>query len=143
MLVAFRKGQSGGAALPSVVKPNKQAVKESLSIFREQIAALTKVLTVLIKNGETIYGYGGAQMLPALAYHLQSDLSFLRCVLDDNESRHALRYPHLPLVIKKPEDGFTLEGAAVLITALDSARPIMRRVMALKAKRILMPLHIF
>lgn len=143
MLVAFRKGPAGSSSLTSVIKPNKKAVGESLSVFREQIAALNKVLAVLIKNGETIYGYGGAQMLPALAYHLQSDLSFLRCVLDDNRSRHGLRYPHLPLVIKKPEDGFTLEGAAVLITALDSARPILRRVMALKAKRILVPLHIF
>lgn len=143
MLVAFRKGQSNSSFLPSVVKPNKQAIEESLSLFREQIAALNKVLTVLTKNGETIYGYGGAQMLPTLAYHMKSDLSFLRCVLDDNERRDGLTYPHLPVIIKKPEDGFTLEDATVLITALDSARPILRRVMALKAKRILAPLHIF
>ena len=143
MLVAFQKprGARVSASAPRFSRPTPELVAGSLASFCEEFSLARKALATL--HGERVYGYGGAQMLPTIAYHLKSDLSFFECVLDDNPDRDGLRYPHLSAVIRKPADDFSLEGASVLVTALDSARGIVKRAIELKAKRIIMPLRMF
>lgn len=141
LLVAFRKGRSGTSSSGDHPVPSQKQILARWQIFQEQLAHLTKVIADL--DHEPIYGYGAAQMLPTLAYHMKSDLSFLECVLDDNPARDNLTYPHLSVWIRKPPEGMTLEGAGVLITALDSLRPILKRVLSMRPRRVYVPLNLF
>lgn len=140
MLFAFKKA-AGQKFIGDFAKPNKEIFSKSFSCFQNQLMQCLEVVQGI--HHEPIYGYGAAQMLPTIAYHMKSDLSFLTAVLDDNSDRAGLTYPYLPVKISKPSDDMTLQHASVLITALDSTRPILRRVMSMKARRILTPLNIF
>jgi len=73
------------------------------------------------------WGYGAAQMLPSLAYHLDSDLSFFEGVLDDDVRRAGYTYPTVRIRIHAPDRNLSLKDATVVITALDAVRPIMNR----------------
>jgi len=141
MLTAFTKTRTTSIKKNAGgVPPSGPLIKERWQWFQNQIRSLMDWLPSVPRP---LYGFGAAQMLPVLAYHMKSDLSFLECILDDNPQRNGLTYPHLPVRIRLPEPGFTLEDASVLVTALDSMRPILKRLMDLKAKHILVPLHSF
>ncbi|MBI3316121.1 MAG: methyltransferase domain-containing protein [Candidatus Omnitrophica bacterium] len=58
----------------------------------------------------------------------------------DNPARDGLAYPDLVPSIRRPWDGLNLQNAGVLITALDSARPILSRLRTLEAKKAINPL---
>jgi hypothetical protein len=141
MLVAFRKGNNDNPYTEGRKGPSMKLILERYRMFREQLASLMKVIDYLKET--TIYGYGAAQMLPILAYHMHSDLSFLECILDDNPARTGFTYPHVPVWIRQPSEDMPMEGASVLITALDSLRPILKRVIPMKPRHILVPLNMF
>ena len=42
---------------------------------------------------EPCYGFGAAQMLPVLAHHMGSDLSFLEAILDEIMNQDILELP--------------------------------------------------
>ena len=77
-----------------------------------------------------LVGFGAGQMVPSVAYHLQSDLSFLEYIYDDHDARDGLHYPYLSPIIKTPEQNFSLENKSVLVTALDHVRPITARLVS-------------
>jgi hypothetical protein len=79
-------------------------------------------------------------MLPVLAYHMHTDFNGLEAVLDDNADRQGLYYPGLTPQIRAPQAD--LAGAVAVITALDSARPILARLIALGARDIVLPLQV-
>ena len=106
--------------------------KTMLRCSRDQAASL----------GEKCYGFGAAQMLPILAYHMESDFGFMEAILDDNPERSMCRLPGVSPVIRAPIDG-EVHDAAVMITALDSTRPILKRLIELNPRRILNPVHSF
>jgi SAM-dependent methyltransferase len=142
LLIAFTKEQAASRSAVAVgdVRPTRARVETSVRLFERQLLMARELVD---QFSEPFYGYGAAQILPILAYHLDSDLSFLEGIIDDNPRRHGLSYPHLPCVITLPEPGFTLAKSGVFITALDSVRPILRRVTELNARRIVVPLHSF
>jgi hypothetical protein len=142
MLVAFRKtAKLPQYSLPKSVRPPTTVVVEkSYENFQQQIMNLMASLESL--RSEAIYGYGAAQMVPTLAYHMHSDLSFLTSILDDNPDRCGLTYPGLKVTIQPRKDELDLKDASVIVTALDSARPIMRRLLELRPRQILIPLNI-
>jgi len=57
--------------------------------FRRQLASVRITLERLIKQGASAVGFGAAQMVPTLAYHMETDLGFLEAILDDNPARPA------------------------------------------------------
>lgn len=138
MLVAFCRTKGGG--LDEFRAPTEHAVAGSLDRFRSQLAETMRNVEAL--RGTPIHGFGAAQMLPILAYHMKTDLSFLESILDDDARRDGLVYPGLAPRIERPVEYSTLEGRNVLLTALDSARPILRRLIALRPKRLLLPLSL-
>ena len=141
LLIAFRKGWTAKSDdAETSLKPTVEHCKNSFLQFKTQ---LESVMSVLDNIDGVIYGFGGAQMLPTLAYHMGTDLSFLECILDDNPDRHGLTYPHLRARIKRPSASLDLSDASVLITALDSARPIMKRIIDLNPKYVVKPLCLF
>jgi len=142
MMVAFRKNSKKDKTFSGKFqKRTMQVVEEKIKLFTVQMNNSMKLLETF-KN-EPICGYGAAQMLPTVAYHMNSDFSFMKCVYDDNTDRNGLMYPYMPIVIEKPKENQTLEGVNVLVTALDSARPIVKRISQLKAKRVILPLNVF
>lgn len=92
-------------------------------------------------NKEKFYAYGAAQMVPSLVYHIPNHLSVVKNILDDSPARQGLTYPRFPFSIHSPED-FDFQDTNIVITALDSIRPILRRLVDKKAKRILIPAQI-
>lgn len=141
MLFAFKKPPAGTKRTPPrFAQPTTDQVAASLRVFQEQMTTALNIVSAT--QGDPIYGYGAAQMLPTVAYHMHSDFSFMKSVLDDNADRNGLTYPYMPIVIEKPAEGFDLRNATVLVTALDSARPILKRVFALGAKRVVLPLNL-
>ena len=141
MLVAFRKGTGGqGTAVPKTVQPSAPLVKQKFNQFTAQ---LEMMMDLLARQSDPIYGFGAAQMLPALAYHMKTDLAFLRCIYDDNPDRIGRKFPNLTVSIEKLEPGTLLNDGTVLITALDSTRPILNRLQSLQPRFILRPLFMF
>lgn len=136
----FEKGQTKLSAGETKREPLQlQDVKRAYSEFRD---ALGFAYEQAVSLGEVCFGFGAAQMLPILAYHMQSDLGFMEAILDDNQERWTSRLPGVKPLIRGLKDN-ELTDAAVMITALDSARPIARRLLGLNPRRILYPLHNF
>jgi Methyltransferase domain/Putative zinc binding domain/C-methyltransferase C-terminal domain len=140
MLVAFRKdgGRAESGAPPH--HPTATLCIERLALFRRQLDEAAGLLHGARQG--PLYGYGAAQMLPTLAYHMKTDFGYLDAVLDDNPARQGLCYPNLAPVIRAPDSVTDFEDATVVLTALDSARPILQRLFALGAKDIVLPLHV-
>jgi len=140
MLVAFQKTKKAvdGSINSGFYKPTLKTIASRFGIFQEQLLCFMKTLMTQYKN--PICGFGGSQMLPILAYHLNSDLSFLKYILDDDPTREGLMYPSLPVRIKQPTKDLDLSKHSVVITALDSSRPILKRLFDLKARNIFIPL---
>ena len=116
-----------------------QNVTKAYSEFRD---ALGSAHEQAVSLKETCFGFGAAQMLPILAYHMESDLGFMQAILDDNQERWMSRLPGVKPLIRGLQEN-ELTDAAVMITALDSARPIVKRLLGLNPRRILYPLHNF
>jgi hypothetical protein len=143
MLVAFTKRSHGARRVSPLTteRPTELLIRRSYAAFRRQLDDLAMAMDTLAPP--RLCGYGAAQMVPTLAYHMDSDLSCLECIWDDNADRAGLMYPHLPVPIRRPPADLVLDGAAVLVTALDSVRPILARLAALRPRHILVPLHTF
>lgn len=140
MIVAFAK-RSGppGAAAPAPRVADASGIRRRYAVFRQHLAAVNEALQSL--DG-TLYGYGAAQMLPVLAYHLQCDLSTLRAVLDDDPVKDGLHYANLPLVIRRADTVADLEQASVVITAVDSVVPILARLSSRRPRHLIYPLPV-
>jgi len=90
-----------------------------------------------------LYGYGATQMLPALAYHLESDLGMLEAVLDDDPAKEGLYYQNLPLKIMNSSRITNWPATSVFITAVGNVKSILIRMLTeTKPKHILYPLHL-
>ncbi len=141
LLMAFRKsGRIVRKKKKEDSRPTVKLVHKRLDLFQNQM----KLFMKLIESAERpIYGYGAAQMLPALAYHMKSDLSFLEAILDDNPARNGFVYPDLNVPIRLPHAGLNLESASIVITALDSLRAILKNLIPRKPKQILVPLGLW
>ena len=140
LLFWFEKG--GGRIEPGLVGfevQNIEAVKRSFDDFKSMIRT---AVNQAVDLRETCFGYGGAQMLPVLAYHMESNLDFMDAILDDNSERHMTSLPGVSPIIRAPMKG-EMDDAAVMITALDSARPILRRLLNVKPRRIIHPMQCF
>ena len=80
-------------------------------------------------------------MLPVLAYYLDSDLSFLEAILDDDPLKKGLYYWNLPLAIRHAK-GVDLSKVSVMITAVDNAQPILQKLLKTRPKDIFYPLSV-
>lgn len=143
LLVAFRKARPGAARRP---RPRRRpagptasagAIQRRLDLFRGQMAAARALIRE--EPRERLYGYGAALMLPALGYHLQTDFGGFAAILDDDPAKDGLGYANLRVRIRRPQ-GLDLAQAAVVLTALDNRRPILRRLAELRPRRIINPL---
>jgi SAM-dependent methyltransferase len=137
MAVAFTRSRSGDVPPQSAVRPSLEAIQNRYTLFKEQMAATSAVLAAL--EDSKIYGYGAAQMLPVLAYHLETDFSQLIAVLDDDPAKDGLGYWNLPVRVLPPSRAPDISEASVVITAIDNVVPIMTKLLANRPRHILCP----
>jgi len=118
----------------------KQTLKEIRLAFSDFKMTLNSSVSQLTAIGEKSYGFGAAQMLPVLAYHMESDLGFMEAILDDNLDRALCHLPGVSPIIRPPIHG-EIKDASVLVTALDSSRAIINRLIDLNPRRIFFPIN--
>ena len=130
MILHFRKGHSASDNV-KMEKMDSDKFASSLSMFKKQVA----VFNEQIKSFQDVNLYGASQMLPVLLYHLDNTKLNSAKIYDNNPSRIGLKYPHSDLFIEEPPA--SLNGKNIVITALDSYRPIFKRLVDLHPKRII------
>ena len=143
LLMAFCKDHGTSHEERSVggfERTNPEKIRRRVQEFKERMAYVSEFVHKLEKP---VYGYGAAQMVPVLAYHLKSDLGFLECILDDDPRREGLCYPALAVKIRRPWPEISWDSASVMITALDSARPIAQRLLAVKPRYFFAPIEVW
>lgn len=119
--------------------PQLAHVKQRYQVFQGQLQGFQGMLAGI---NEPLYGFGAAQILPMLAYHMDSDLGFLKAIIDDDKSRQGHRYPGLNPIIKAPDDKIDYSQTTAVVTALDSARAIISRGKTMGFRYIVTPTHI-
>ena len=130
MILHFKKGHLAPDKLV-VEKITASKFKGSLSNFKEQ----TNLFNNQIKSFDNVHLFGAAQMLPVLLYQLNNKKLNSGIVYDNNQSRVGLKYPHLDLFIEEPP--MDLRGESIVISALDSYRPIFKNILSLNPRRII------
>lgn len=145
-MIAFRKplqgeGNTGASAKPGPV--TRDRILRGYESYQRSMECLNESLRRLTDSGAPAIGFGAAQMVPVLAYHMKSDLANLRFILDDNPDKKGRTYPSIATTIDFAPDYKTLKDYAVLITALDSARAVTERLRALSARYIVTPQGVF
>ncbi|MBL7131599.1 MAG: methyltransferase domain-containing protein [Candidatus Omnitrophica bacterium] len=142
LLVAFGKRKKDQKKDSKIFSPlfDVAEIQKRYIIFKQQMSTTHDVLKSF--KGTVIYGYGAAQMLPILAYHLGNDLSLLTAVLDDDINKDNLYYWNLPLIIRHTSKMTDLESASVFITAIDNVRTILDKLMTRRPRHIIYPFQI-
>jgi hypothetical protein len=143
MAVAFRKRRGAVAAAVPARSPTREAVLGQFATFRTMLRFLDSTLESLRERRVPIYGYGAAQMVPVLGYHMHFSLDALEAIIDDDERKAGRTYPGMSVRISPLPPADRIEAAAVLVTALDSTRPILSRLLSLAPRYIINPLQLF
>ncbi len=145
MLIAFRKPtwKQPANTYATTQPPSPAEIAAQYKLFGRELSSLSDHLQRIIAQGTPVYGYGAAQMVPTLAYHLRSDLAFLKGILDDNPGKKGLTYPGLQVMIEYANDFASLQDFGILITAPDSARPILNQLISRRARYIYYPFNLF
>jgi SAM-dependent methyltransferase len=137
MAVAFVKGT---VSSPTDVKLwAASEISKRYALFQKQIHAAGDVLNSYATS--PLYGYGAAQMLPVLGYHMKTDFGNLIAILDDDESKDGIGYWNLPVKVLSCSKVENLREATVVITALDNVQPIMQKLLAIRPRHIIFPLN--
>jgi hypothetical protein len=108
--------------------------------FKEQMA---RFIDQVGRSDHPLVGYGAGQMLPVLAYHLNSNLDFLDCIYDDDMNRDGLYYPFIKPRIKAPAKNLSLDNRGVVITSLDGVRAISNRLRDFSPRFIYVPISVY
>ena len=110
---------------------------DSLEKFKNLVEIFNKQLDLF----EKVSMFGAAQMLPVLLYHINNDKLNSGNIYDNNVNRIGCKYPNSKMTILKPSEK-SLEGENIIISALDSYRPIYKKLIELNPKRIINILNI-
>ena len=140
LLFCFDKDTSkSNISNPSQTKTEVEVIHKNFHEFKMSLESAKNYC----KQADNVYGFGAAQMLPLIAHHMESDLNFLDGIIDDNLDRVGTFLPSISAEIVSSDSVESLNDATILITALDSTRPILKRLLDLSPRRILNPLNIF
>jgi SAM-dependent methyltransferase len=119
---------------------NAHQIRQQYQLFKQHMEATAAMLDSF--KGELVYGYGAANLVPTLAYHLNNDLSVLEAVLDDDPSKDGKAYWNLPVSIRLASKVNDLSKATVLLTAVDNVAPIMTKLLRARPNHIIYPLSV-
>lgn len=140
ILFAFKKTGTVSVKNKTNIAPMKaEALRRSFDNFKSRLDGIANIIEGF---DEPFYGFGAAQMLPLLAHHMGNDLSFLEGIIDDNPDRVGTRLPSVNCPIIRADKINNFQDIGVVITALDSARPILRRLLDLSPRRLINPAEV-
>jgi len=143
--VAFRKSlkPANNAAVKSAeIHKYIVYIRKRFNNFRLQMRVVKDILE---SQKRPIYGYGAALMLPALLYHLDIDENTIDTIIDDDPAKEGMTYINLPVSIKAAKAVSNISTSTILVTAMDNARPILRKLGKLGPmgpKNVVLPLNI-
>src|SRR3990167_10904485 len=138
LLIAFRKARTAEKTKPAQDTAGRKChFQKAISAYCHQM----ELLSAQLKNfNQNIYGYWASLMLATLAYHLQTDFSELVCVLDDDQEKDNLGYQNVPVIVRYSNSLEISPNSNFIITSLENARPIFKRITEFSPRRILIPL---
>ena len=141
LLIAFTKKNGNMKKWKeSFAKLELSIIKRNYNLFLEQMANMNHVLMTL--NGSLIYGYGAAQMLPVLSYHLKNDFSSFKAIIDDDPSKDCWYYSNLPVPIQHVDKADALMESSIFITAIDNVSSILVKLLKQRPRHILYPFNL-
>jgi hypothetical protein len=141
LLAVFTKQKGMGPKSDPNTFLTGEVIRQQLALFQAQMVQTSQILTSF--SGSTIYGYGAAQMLPILAYHMKNDLSILEAVLDDDPAKNGMYYQNLPLLIRTSAAIKDFDEVSFLITAFDNIAPILTKLLNRRPKHVILPIPLF
>jgi hypothetical protein len=142
LLVAFTKSApSRKNEDPESASYRARDIHAAYEIFSSQAKRIGERLPALSKDA-ALYGYGAAQMLPVLAYHMNTQMAEFKAVIDDDPSRNGWYYQNLWPPILHSSTVTDLMQSTVLITAVDNMKPIMKRLLELRPRHIVTHLNV-
>ena len=113
------------------------------TLYPDQIARLYddyhdmmgQIDSIILNTKDNVVGYGAAQMLPVIAYHMWRGFERITEVVDDDPSKDGMYYSNLPIRItnKVPD----VMSNTFVITGVDSTRTIYRKLIDMEADRII------
>jgi hypothetical protein len=111
-------------------------LREAIRLFENDL----KNVKFKMRNAPgKIFAFGAAQMLPIIQYHLGTDFNLISEIFDDNIDRVGKFFPLLDIKIKSIENLNLNSTDTFIITALDSSKPIIKRLLQLSANLIIVP----
>ncbi len=141
ILFSFKKSVSENVEHnPKFNLIDPKIIKDEISSFKSKNV---QIKNKLFELNEKIYGFGAAQMLPILAYHMETDFSFIEGIIDDNPDRVGRFLPNIVSPIISSKNLKNINEACIFICALDSTRPILKRITDLNPRKIINPINVF
>jgi FlaA1/EpsC-like NDP-sugar epimerase len=135
-LLAFSRTTPPGRVQKLPVITSKQYL-DSIRVFLNSMESTSRKIE---ESRGDVYVYGAAQMLPTLLYHFSKTAkSKIKAIVDDNPSRQARYFPNLDLEIIPSTHLGDIESSVVIVGALDSARPILKRLLELSPRTVILP----
>jgi hypothetical protein len=94
-----------------------------------------------IENSEgPVYLFGAAQMLPPLIYHFSKEaIAKINGIIDDNPRRQNKYYPEIEIKIFSLSEISNISDSTIVISALDSSRPILKKLLEMNPRTIIIP----
>tara|TARA_B100001027_G_C16260603_1_gene329221 strand:- start:841 stop:1968 length:1128 start_codon:yes stop_codon:yes gene_type:complete len=136
LFIAFRKATAKQDQISINVTEKVSHLKKRIKAFDIHMKELSHQIEDL---PGPVYGFGAGLMLATYAYHLETDFSFLRELLDDDMKKRGLGYKNLPLTIEHPDKVNIPEDSSFIITSMENIRPIYKRLEEFHPRRILIP----
>ncbi|MDG2252527.1 MAG: methyltransferase domain-containing protein [Methylophilaceae bacterium] len=117
----------------------EKQITDNYNIYKKQ---LQESLNQMQAFDEEVIGFGAAQMLPIIGYHMESNLDWISKIYDDNDNRVGKYLPYISPKIEKFSSG-DITDSIVLITALDSTKPLLKKILNYQPRRIYTLTNIF
>jgi hypothetical protein len=118
-------------------KLTKKDILNSKALFQSEILSVQYKLQHAPGN---VYAYGAAQMLPILGYHIGEQFTQIQEIFDDNPTRIGKFFPGDDREIRSFKEFHFTSDDTVLITALDSAKPLIQNLINKGLNLIILPL---
>jgi hypothetical protein len=135
LMVAFRKRKGPKKSKKTFLPFQVKDIQFGYDQFQKELRVTTEKLHRY--KDEKLYGFGASLMLPILGYHLGTDFVEFESILDDDKAKEGLYYINLPVKIRKPAENEYFGDANILVTAYNTPRSVISRVISLKPKRII------
>ncbi len=122
---------------PPVFNLSLEKVKRSIELF---VSEKEKLIFRLENSPGRVFAYGAAQMFPILQYHFSDSFKRVEEIFDDNPDRVGKYFPGDDRKIRSFNDFKFEPNDTVVITALDSTKPLIRNLISRDINLIIIPL---